>query len=238
MNKKAVRTNLYLMVGLVISMSLSLLAFEWRTFRYSVRELVAVQDSEEIVEIRNVKIVEEKKQASPSKFLKPVPDVPVLTDDLKPVDKPDEEVTPAGPTGPEKNPNIFSLDDEEVGDDEEGVVDYSVLSDFPVFPGCEKSRTRDEFLECFSSGVTAFISRHYKVPESCKSWGVSGRIAVRFVLGKNGKVESATVVKGIMGDCDKEAERVVKMLPEMIPGKQAGHAVRTSFVVPIRLDIR
>lgn len=238
MNKKTAIHRLYLMVGLVISMSLSLLAFEWRSFRYTVKELVAMHDNDEIVEIRNVKIVEEKKPASSSKFLKPVPDVPVLTDDLKPVDHPDKEVIPGGPAGPAKNPNTFSFDDEGPDDDEEGVVDYSVLSEFPVFPGCEKSKTREEFLECFSNGVTGFISHYYKIPELCKSWGVSGRISVRFILGKDGKVESATVVKGIMGDCDKEAERVVKMLPEMIPGKQAGHAVRTSFVVPIRLDIR
>jgi len=45
------------------------------------------------------------------------------------------------------------------------------------------------------------------------------------------------VIKGVSADCDKEAVRVVQMMPAWKPGKQNGKAVKARFVLPIRFKL-
>jgi periplasmic protein TonB len=54
---------------------------------------------------------------------------------------------------------------------------------------------------------------------------------------KEGNISDIQVIKGIHADCDKEAMRVVKMMPPWKPGKQNGRAVKSRFVLPIKFKL-
>ena len=95
-----------------------------------------------------------------------------------------------------------------------------VVEQMPDFPG-----GRGELLK--------FIGQNVKYPEIAKENGIQGKVFVQFVVNTKGKITNVVVIRGIDPSCDKEAIRVVKMMPDWIPGKQNGLPVRVQFVVPI-----
>lgn len=65
--------------------------------------------------------------------------------------------------------------------------------------------------------------------------GAQGKCYVKFVIDENGKISNVKVVRGVPNcpECDTEAIRVVKSMPEWIPGKIKGESVSSFFMLPI-----
>lgn len=55
------------------------------------------------------------------------------------------------------------------------------------------------------------------------------RVVVRFVVEKDGSVTMTKVVQSVDSSLDKEAVRVVKSIPNWIPGKHNGHLIMLIF---------
>lgn len=92
----------------------------------------------------------------------------------------------------------------------------------------------------FEGGLEAmykFISKNMKYPASARRMNIEGSVFVQFVVDADGKISEASVIKGISADCDKEALRVINMMPKWRPGKQSGRAVRVKFVLPIKFKL-
>ena len=68
--------------------------------------------------------------------------------------------------------------------------------------------------------------------------GISGKVIVQFVIGKDGSVRDVEVLRSVDADLDKEAIRVVKKMPKWIPGKQQGVPVSVRFTLPITFKIQ
>jgi len=84
-----------------------------------------------------------------------------------------------------------------------------------------------------------FISKNIQYPQAAKEAGISGRCYVAFVIEKDGSVNDVKILRGAPGcpDCDKEALRVVKSMPNWKPGKQYGKYVRVQFNLPINFRL-
>lgn len=92
----------------------------------------------------------------------------------------------------------------------------------------------------FSGGKSAmqkYMSDNVKYPESAKKEGVTGKVFVSFVISKNGKVKDAKVVRSVDSTLDKEALRVIKSMPDWVPGKQRGKKVDVQFTLPINFAL-
>lgn len=92
----------------------------------------------------------------------------------------------------------------------------------------------------FEGGMEAmykFINKNMKYPASARRMNIEGSVFVGFVVDADGKISEAAVIKGISADCDKEALRVVQMMPKWKPGKQSGRPVRVKFVLPIKFRL-
>ena len=92
----------------------------------------------------------------------------------------------------------------------------------------------------FEGGVAAmmkFIQKNLKYPASARRMGVEGQVFVQFVIDNDGKVTEVQTMKGVSADCDKEAMRVISMMPRWKPGKQSGKPVRVRYVLPIKFKI-
>ncbi len=86
-------------------------------------------------------------------------------------------------------------------------------------------------------GMSKFLTKNVKYPAAPRRMGISGTVFVSFVVDKEGVISDPQVVKGIHTDCDKEAIRVVKLMPPWKPGKQNGRAVKSRFVLPIKFKL-
>jgi len=93
----------------------------------------------------------------------------------------------------------------------------------------------------FPGGDTAlyrFLAENIHYPDSAKTAGIQGRVFITFVVNTDGSISDARVLRGIGGGCDEEALRVVKSMPNWIPGKQRGKPVRVQYNLPIKFSLK
>lgn len=102
---------------------------------------------------------------------------------------------------------------------------FVTVEQMPTFPGGE-------------SEMHKFIAENLKYPVVAQETGVQGRVTIRFVVTKTGAISDVTVIRGIDASCDREAVRVVKAMPNWIPGKQNGLNVPVYFTLPIVFKLR
>lgn len=102
---------------------------------------------------------------------------------------------------------------------------FTAVEQMPQFPGGE-----GELLK--------YISTHIKYPTMAAENNIQGRVVVKFVVQKDGKVGEVVVLRGQDPDLDKEAVRVVKTLPNFIPGKMNGQAVSVWYTLPINFKLQ
>lgn len=90
----------------------------------------------------------------------------------------------------------------------------------PQFPGGDEA-------------LMNFIRENLKYPMKAAENGIEGRVYIRFVIDRVGSVTDVTVIRSLDSYCDKEAVRVVKMMPNWTPGKQNGKTIPVYFTLPI-----
>lgn len=101
---------------------------------------------------------------------------------------------------------------------------YSFVEEMPEFPEGEKV-------------LQDFVNRNLVYPELEKTNKVQGTVMVRFLINEEGAVSDPTIIRGVSPGLDKEAVRIVKMLPNFTPGKQQGKPVKVYFHMPIRFKL-
>ncbi|UJP64689.1 M56 family metallopeptidase [Mongoliitalea daihaiensis] len=85
--------------------------------------------------------------------------------------------------------------------------------------------------------LNAFLAANLKYPQQAKEMGIEGTVYVMFEIHPDGKVKNEELLRGIGGGCDEEALRVVKMLPDWIPGKQGGEEVAVRMRLPVKFKL-
>ena len=99
-------------------------------------------------------------------------------------------------------------------------VVYTVIDKMPQFPGGEKA-------------LLDYIGHNLRYPVDAQEKGIQGRIIVRFVVSKSGKVEKAEILRGLDPSLDKAGLAVVNSLPDWMPGEQKGEKVSVYYTLPI-----
>jgi len=92
----------------------------------------------------------------------------------------------------------------------------------------------------FHGGVVAmkqFIAKNIKYPELSKKDKIFGNVYVRFVVSKDGKLCDAQILRSLDAYCDKEALRVIRSMPNWIPGKTNGVNVPVYYIVPLTFTL-
>lgn len=105
-----------------------------------------------------------------------------------------------------------------VSDDDRRV--YDVVETPPSFPGGQTE-------------LMKLIAKSVRYPADAYRDSVQGRVVMQFVVDKDGKVTSPTVVRGVCESIDEEAKRVIMQLPDFIPGKLRGETVAVRYTLPI-----
>jgi TonB family protein len=102
---------------------------------------------------------------------------------------------------------------------------YTVVEKQPHFQGGQ-------------DGLVKFLVENIKYPEAAMKAGIQGKVFITFVVREDGAVTDVKVLRGIGRECDEEAVRVVKMMPNWVPGQEKGKNVAVQFNLPIqfRLD--
>lgn len=83
------------------------------------------------------------------------------------------------------------------------------------------------------AALMQFLAAHLIYPEQAAQNGIQGRVIVKFIIEKDGSITNPEIVRGVNEDLDKEALRVVKLMPEWKPGRNNGVAVRSWYYLPV-----
>lgn len=78
-----------------------------------------------------------------------------------------------------------------------------------------------------------FLKNNIRYPENVT---VNGTVMITFIVDEKGKVRSAYVSKALDPACDAEALRVIKAMPDWIPGRQKGVPVKCQVEVPLQFN--
>lgn len=82
-----------------------------------------------------------------------------------------------------------------------------------------------------------YVIEHIQYPANAKAKNIKGRVILRFVVKKDGRVGDVEVMRGVDSELDAEAVRVVKTLPKFTPATQDGKPVNVYYVLPVAFKI-
>ena len=139
---------------------------------------------------------------------------------------------------PEEEPDIIIDTDT---DEEDIIEDVIPEPDFDDEEVEEAVRSFAGVMSSFEGGMQnfyRFMSKNIKYPSQATRMGIEGRVFIQFVVEKDGSLSNFNLVKGIGAGCDEEAIRVMKLVPNFLPGKQGDVRVPVRMVVPIYFNLR
>lgn len=209
---------LFIQIGLIVSLSIALFAFEWKS--YDKRKFEMVQEIIDDAPEEIVPITEQKVKPPPPPPPKQVTVINIVEDDVEIED--DIEIDADVDMDTEMEEFVpMDLDEEDI---QEAEI-FQVVESMPTFPGGELELSR-------------YLMRSIDYPVMARESGIQGRVYVTFVVEKDGSITDVRIRRGIGGGCDQEALRVVKAMPRWTPGKQRGLPVRVQFNLPVRFVLQ
>ena len=174
--------------------------------------------------------------------------------------KPKRVVTPPRQTQNSNTTVLVTRDEVEEEDPIEDRVEYTSGEDFgsgdlgtpeglgniallPEPEAIELPRVFDvaEVMPQYEGGLEAmmkFIQKKIRYPRAPRQIGIEGTVIVRFVVNGDGSISDVQVLRGVHPDYDKEAVRVISMLPSWRGGSHNGRPVAVRMVLPIKFSLK
>ncbi len=222
-------SKLFAQLGLVLSLFITYLLIQNKTFDNQIAMLLnqdrkLIDETEQLIDF---KIEQPKLQSQPPK--KVIIDVIDQVKDNVDIDETVIDVVDIDTPVDISTISDVKLDEEFNPEDE---VDYIMLEEAPLFPGCKG--TNEERKACFSKQISKYINRKFNAglaEELGLAPGVQ-RIFTLFKIDKNGNIVDIQA-RAPHKKLKEEAIRVINLLPKMEPGKQQGKAVKVRYSMPI-----
>lgn len=107
-----------------------------------------------------------------------------------------------------------------VSEQAEEPIQFRIVEQYPEFPG----------------GMTEYmkwLTRNLRYPDIARSQKIQGKVVVQFIVNQDGTIADAKVVKSVNPHLDREAMRVIRMMPSWKPGIQDNKPCKTMVAVPI-----
>jgi len=236
-NKKARLSpfrKLFFQLGLILALVIIYTALEWKSFDRIVNELdQAIFQTEEI---EDIPITERIIEVKP-----PPPPAPAIIEIVANEQEIIETVLESTETEEGEAINIenVNLDDiEEIVEEEiiDMEIPFAIIEEAPVFPGC--TGTKAQKRNCFQIKIKEHVNKNFKT-SLAQDLGLDPgkkKVYVQFKIDKKGNIVNVKA-RGPHKRLEKEAIRVVKLLPKMTPGKQRTRPVQVSYTLPITLII-
>lgn len=224
-------SSLYFAVGLALMLLITNLAINFKTYDKAVIDIGEVSMDE---------FQDEEIPITQQELLPPPPPPPPAAPEVIEIveDEVEVEETVIESTEVDQETEIVEVEEVEVEEVEEDIdVPFSVIENVPVFPGCEKG-TNNEKRACMSKKISQFVNKKFNT-DLASDLGLSGRQRINVIF----KIDKTGAVTGIRARAphpglEKEAKRVIGLLPKMQPGKQRGKSVTVPYSLPILFQVQ
>ncbi len=227
--------GIFFQIGLIISTSITFLAFEWTTPVY-------------VAELPNPDIEVEGDFDIPIITYRSTPVKPAIKLNAPKVDPSRINIIKTDPIDPTPDPNPFVEPDPvfdpnqfnkpEVIEIEEAPL--PAAGKMPFYKNCE-SVNENERKSCTEEEMFKHFRKTLKIPGYIKDLGKAEYTAhVYFEVNKKGQVKNVRVLNSgrIPIDLEKEAINAVSTLPELIPAINHGKQVSVYYSIPIKFTVK
>lgn len=101
---------------------------------------------------------------------------------------------------------------------------YSTAEQMPEFPGGMKA-------------FRAYLDQHLDYPPKAKAAKKEGVVVVRFIVERNGSISDAQIARRLEATMDTAALEVIETMPDWIPARDNGKAIRCRYSVPVTFKL-
>ena len=220
--------TLSLLLGIVIGLAILFVGFEWGTTELQISQDEGIAD---ILAEEEIEMTRQEEEAPP-----PPPPPPQQQEVMAEVLSIVEDNTDVGQqilmstedtqreaqTQTYVAPTIAVVEEVEEASPEQIFV---IVEKSPEFPGGDAARLR-------------FLQDNIKYPVVAQENGIQGRVTCQFVVNVDGSIVDIEVLRGVDPSLDKEAMRVIAMMPKWVPGEQRGKPVRVRFTLPVQFRLQ
>lgn len=102
---------------------------------------------------------------------------------------------------------------------------YDVVDKMPEFPGG-------------MTGLMQYLSKNIRYPAEAQTKGIQGRVTVAVIINTEGKAVNASIVRSVDPSLDAEALRVVRTMPDWVPGTKDGKPVNVKYTFPVTFRLQ
>lgn len=203
------------MIGLLLALSLLFVCLEWtnddKTVTLPTKTNVVWED-EELIPITTMNDI--KPKVIPPAPPKVIEVIEIIENDSK-LDELDMETS-------EDLDQVVAIKhvDIIIEEPEEEEEVFTIVETMPQFPGGDDA-------------LRKFLADNIRYPTLAQENGIQGKVVVEFIIGKDGGVYDITVSRSVENSLDKEALRVVGLMPKWIPGKKNGKNVKVKYFLPV-----
>lgn len=218
-------------IGLLIALSLTLVAFEWQAGEAPIKaDYWDPYEDPEITSILPPVVIEkttvlEKKTVKAATTASVSGTVEALVVGPEPMDPapPGPIAEPEGstePIAPEPGPTATTMP-----------AHWNMVSVRPHFVDCMK-RGLEYVDECTEARIGKHLERRFRVPP-----GLKGPVSttITFEIDVEGKVGKLICTPRVAPAIEAEIERVIRNLPRFVPGSQGDHLVPVYYQIPLRV---
>ena len=130
-----------------------------------------------------------------------------------------------------------------VGDGEAEALNAKLSAALPPIPVASEQPLNFRIVQQmpeFPGGGSAFIqwlTRQLRYPPVAQSQRIQGRVVVSFIVNKDGSIADVKLEKSVNALLDREALRVIRMMPRWKPGVHNNQPCRTMVAVPVVFKI-
>ncbi len=224
-------SKLFMQLGLVLALFITYVAIEKKTFDRQFGDLGVAEMNADLEE--EVPITERIEPEIPKAPPPPAPEKIEVVEDEKEVEETIIETTETDETEAVEVEEIEEVEEaEEVIED----VPFAIIEQVPVFPGCKGSKA--ELKKCFSKKVQKHFSRKFNadLPNELGLTPGKKRLIMQFKVDKDGSI-TGFFARAPHPRLEKEAIRILKLLPKMKPGRQRGKPVPVKYTLPLRIEV-
>jgi TonB family protein len=91
----------------------------------------------------------------------------------------------------------------------------------PQFPGGQQA-------------LMDYLRSAVRYPATAVRDNVTGMVVGSFVVSENGEISDVKIIKSVRDDIDQEFIRIIRAMPNWVPGFQNGKAVKVRYNIPMR----
>jgi len=228
------------LTGMIIALSLTLMAFEWTTVRTIDSNIILDSNSA----LLDDDLILPPITYRPEVAKKPTPtnnttELKIVKDIFKQVKKVEQTINDNAIIDNYDHLTQFNIEDYREGDeifDDEDIV-HTAVEIFAHFDDCSHLRGK-ELMECSILGISNRVKEEFVISNQLKDIGGRQAAHMTFVIDKEGNIHSIMAIESSSKAIERDAIKALKKLPKMNPAMQQGRAVSLQLKIPIQVIIR